>query len=436
MPDDAHWVRAPTEAAQPRPRRLAPLLRQLGPGLVSGAANDDPSGIATYSQAGAQLGYAACWVLLLCYPMMAATQEISARIGRATGGGVVTALRASYPGWAVHLIVALVVFANTVNLGADLGAMADVLHTLAGGPRLAYVALSGLLCAGLLLRLRLRLYMRVVKWAALSLTVYVLAALDAAPSWSGLLRHLPAPALPLDAPSISIIVAVMGTTISPYLFIWQSSLEGERARGLPGLHRLGAAGLAGEEMRRIRADTCAGMAMAVLVAFAVVVTAASTLHASGITAIATVAQAAEELREVAGPLAHLLFSLGILITGLLAVPALAGSAAFAVGEGLGWPVGLARPPGEAKAFHGCILAATAAGVAMNLFDLDPMQALLWSAVANGLLAAPVLVAVMMIASRREIMGRLALSRPLAALGWLTTAAMAATALGLLATLGT
>lgn len=419
----------------PRPR-LHALLRQLGPGLISGAADDDPSGIVTYSQAGAQLGLAACWVVLLCYPLMVVTQEISARVGRATGGGVVAALRAHCPGWAVLGVVALVVFANTVNLGADLGAMADVLSMLLGGPRLAYVALSGAACAGLLLRLRLGLYVRFVKWAALSLTAYVLAAVRAGSPWGGLLHHLPGPELLRDAPSVAILVAVLGTSISPYLFIWQSSLEGEQARGEPGLDGRGAAGLAGDEEKlRIRVDTCAGMAVAVLVAYAVVLTAASTLHASGVVAIETTAQAAEELRRVAGPWTHLLFSLGIVATGLLAVPMLAGSAAFAVGEGLGWTCGLAWAPAEARAFYGCILAATAAGMAMNLLGLDPVRLLLWSAVINGVLAAPVLAAIMLLAGRREIMGRLVLSRPLAALGWLATAAMAATALGFLGTVG-
>lgn len=421
-------------AARPPRRRLA-LLHQLGPGLVSGAADDDPSGIVTYSQAGAQLGYAAGLILLPCSPMMVVTQEISARIGRATGGGVVAALRARYPASVVHGAVALVVFANTVNLGADLGAMADVLRLLFGGPQLAYVALCGAACAGLLLLLRLELYMRVVKWAALSLLVYVVAALGAAPAWGSLAEHLSAPSLPLDAPTVAIVVAVMGTSISPYLFIWQSSLEGERARELPGMRGMAASFLAGEEVRRIRIDTCAGMAVAVLVAYAVVVTAASTLHAAGVTEIGTTAQAAEALHQVAGPLAHLLFSLGILGTGLLAVPMLAGSAAFAVGEALGWPVGLARAPGEARAFNGCILAATAAGVAMNLLRIDPMQALLWSAVINGLLAAPVLVLMMLVAVSPAAMGPLALRRPLAILGWLTAAAMGLAALGLLGTLG-
>jgi Mn2+/Fe2+ NRAMP family transporter len=418
----------------PESRRLRSLLRQFGPGLVTGAADDDPSGIATYSQAGAQLGCAGCWILLLCYPMMVATQEISARIGRATGGGIVAALRTRYPRWVVYLVVGLIAFANTVNLGADLGAMAEVFRLLIGGPRLAYVALFGALCAGLLIRLRLRLYMRFVKWAALSLSVYVLAAIHATSSWGALLR-LPAPSVLLDRSSIAtLVVAVMGTTISPYLFIWQSSLEGERACGMPKLQERDAAVAAGEEAWRIRADTFTGMAVATIVAYAVVVTAASTLHASGITAIETTAQAAEQLRQLAGPLTHILFSLGILATGLLAVPMLAGSAAFAVGEALGRPVGLARMPGEVPAFHGCILAAMAAGVVMNMFGANVMRVLLWSAVINGVLAAPVLVAMMLVATRREMMGWLALSPLLAALGWVTTAAMGAGALGLLVTL--
>ncbi len=444
MPDDGQVLgREPvvplregdTAEAAPSPRGIW-LLRHLGPGLVSGAADDDPSGIATYSQAGAQLGYAACSVLLLCYPMMVVSQEISARIGRATGSGIVAALRGRYPRPAVYGLVALILVANTVNLGADLGAMADVLRLLLGGPRLIYVVLCGTVCAGLLLRLRLPLYVQFVKWAALSLLAYVLAAFGAAPSPGSLLRDLPTQlAIPMDGPALAILVALIGTTISPYLFVWQSSLEGERARGLPGLQGRDAAGLAGEEMRRIRVDTWVGMAVAVLVAYAVVFTAASTLHSAGITEIATTAEAADELRRVAGPLAHIVFSLGILGTGLLAVPMLAGSAAFAVGEGLGWPVGLARAPGKAPAFHACILAATVAGVAMNLAGIEPMRALLWSAIINGAVAVPVLAGMMLIAGRRDIMGQLALSRTLSALGWATTAVMALCAAGLVAAFG-
>lgn len=420
------------------------MLRQFGPGLASGAADNDPSGIATYTQAGAQLGYAACWILLLCFPMMIATQEISARIGRATGSGVIAALRARYPRWLVHGLAGLVVIANTINLGADLGAMADVLQLLFGGSPLAYVALSGAVCVGLLLWLELERYLQFVKWAALSLVVYVLAAFSTAPSWARLLNHLSSQALSFDAPFLAIVVAVIGTTISPYLFIWQSSLEGERARGMPAVRGEGSASLAGREARRIRIDTWAGMALAALVAYAVSVTAASTLHPAGITPIETMAQAATALHRMAGPLAHLVFALGILATGLLAVPMLAASAAFAVAEGLRCPAGLAGLAGlagpagmrsRARAFQSCILAATAAGMAMNILGLNPVRALLWSAVINEVLAVPVLVGMMFIAGRGEIMGRLTLSRPLAAFGWLTAAVMGITAIVMLATIG-
>ena len=406
------------------PRRPAfAALRLLGPGLVSGVADDDPSGIVTYAQAGAQLGFAAGWAVLLCFPLMVATQEICARVGRATGGGVVTALRARYPPWLVGGVVLSVAVANIINLGADLGAMADALRLLLGGERLPLLLLFGVVCAGLLLRLRL--FVRIVAWGSLSLLVYVLAAVLTAPSWEDLLPPVHGTGS-LAAPSgIPILVAVVGTSISPYLFVWHSSLEGEGTRLLPSVSGRAALPLARAEARRIRADTCAGMAVAVLVAYSVTVTAASTFHAAGITDIDTTAHAAELLRQVAGPLAHVLFSVGILATGLLAVPVLAGSTAFAIGEGLGWPVGMAQAPGKAWAFQGCIAVAMAAGVAMNLLGIDPVQALLWSATVNGVLAAPVFAATMLVARQGELMGGLALSRPLATLGWTSVAVAAA-----------
>ncbi|GGF13107.1 iron transporter [Aliidongia dinghuensis] len=420
---------------QRAPGRLE-FLRHLGPGLISGVTDDDPSGIATYSQAGAQLGYAACWIMLLCYPLMAITQEISARIGRATGTGVVGIIRRHYPLWILKPVVALVAFANVVNLGADLGAMADVLRLLVGGSPHLYVVLFGGLCAGLLTFLRYDRYVSFMKWASLSLFAYFLTAFSVPIPWHRVLYHTLVPSLPLDASAIAVFVAVMGTSISPYLFIWQSSLEGERARGLPKLRRHSPTGLlAGEEVNRIRIDTSIGMAFATLVAYAVIVTVAATLHEAGITDIATTAQAAEALRPATGRFAYAVFSLGIIGTGLLAVPMLAGSAAYAIAEGRRWPVGLARAPHEARAFYGCILAATIAGVAMNFARIDPIHALLWSAVINGLLAVPVLVLMMLIAVKPGIMGQLVLGRRLTVLGWLAVAIMAATALGLLLTLG-
>jgi len=406
------------------------VLRYLGPGLVSGVSDDDPSGIATYSQAGAELGYAACWIMLLCYPMMVASQEISARIGRATGSGVIGAIRSHYPRWVLVGIVGLVAFANVVNLGADLGAMADVLGLLIGGPRKLYVVAFGGSCAALLLVLRYRRYVQFVQWAALSLLAYFFTAFSVRIPWGSVLYHTVVPTLPLDRASIAIAVAILGTTISPYLFVWQSSLEGDRMRSLPRAARAPDP----DDARRIRIDTHAGMAVAGLVAYAVIVTAASTLHAAGVANIQTSAEAATALRPAAGALADAVFSLGIVSTGLLAVPMLAGSAAYAFAEGRGAPAGLARAPAEAPAFHGFILAAMALGTALNFIGVDPIRALLWSAVINGLLAVPVLVLIILLAVRTDIMGGLALSRRLAALGWLTTCVMAVAAVALLATL--
>jgi NRAMP (natural resistance-associated macrophage protein)-like metal ion transporter len=406
------------------------ILRYLGPGLVSGISDDDPSGIATYSQAGALLGFAACWIMLFCYPLMVVSQEISARIGRATGLSVVGAIGRHYPRWVLAGIVGLVAFANVVNLGADLGAMADVLGLLIGGPRHLYVVLFGLACAALLLLLRYQRYVRFVAWASLSLLAYFLTAFSVPIPWRTVLHHTVVPMLPLDVPGIAIFVAVMGTTISPYLFVWQSALEADRVRALA----LGRQPPAAGEVRRIRIDTYAGMAVAALVAYAVIVTAAATLHPAGIVDIQTAAQAAEALRPATGALAHLVFSVGIIGTGLLAVPMLAGSAAYALAESRGWPVGLARAPGEARAFYGFILAATLVGTALNFAGISPIRALLWSAVINGVLAVPVLVAMMLVAIKPAVMGGLALSWRLAALGWLTTGVMAATAFALLATL--
>lgn len=422
------------EAARPGRRRRFGLLRHLGPGLISGAADDDPSGIVTYSQAGAQLGYAACWVLLACYPLIVATQEISARIGRVTGGGIIANLRRRYPAWLIAVLAALIVLTNTINLGADLGAMADVMQLLLGGPRLAYVVLWGGLCAGSLLCMRLGLYIRLVKWAALSLLAYVLAAFSVAPAWGIVLRHTVLPALPRDVSSVMILAAVVGTTISPYLFIWQSSLEAERAAHLPDLRASEAAPVARAEIKRIRADTCAGMLVATVVAYAVVVTAGSTLHLAGIGELETTAEAAQALQPLAGPFTHTLFSVGILATGLLAIPMLAGSAAYAVGESRGWPIGLARAPRKAPGFYSVIAASTLAGVALNFVGFNPVRVLVWSAVINGVLSVPMLVAMMLVAVRPEIMGGLALTRPLRIVGWLAACVMGVVALSTLAAL--
>ncbi|HVJ55127.1 MAG TPA: divalent metal cation transporter [Aliidongia sp.] len=422
------------QAGADRPPRLG-IFRSLGPGLISGASDDDPSGIAAYAQAGAMLGYAACWIMLLCYPMMVTTQEISARIGRATGRGVIGIIARHYPRWLLDSIVALVVFANVVNLGADLGAMGSVLHMLIGGPEHLYVVLFGIASVALLMLLTFDRYVGFVKWMTFSLFAYFATAFTVPLPWGQIAYHTFVPELPHDAPSIAVFVAVMGTTISPYLFIWQASLEAERARGLPKLRRFGPnAALAGAEVNRIRIDTFIGMAVATLIAYAVIVTTAATLHGMSSSGLLTAAMVADALRPATGPLAELLFALGILGTGMLAVPMLAGSAAYALAEARGWPVGIARAPREARAFNLFILIATMAGVAMNFAHINAILALLLSAVINGVMAVPVLVMMMLVARRPGIMGQLVLPKRIEILGWITTAIMGATLVGLLSTL--
>jgi NRAMP (natural resistance-associated macrophage protein)-like metal ion transporter len=415
------------------PRSRLSFLRSLGPGLVAGASDDDPSGIASYAQAGALLGYTACWFMLLCYPMMVTTQEISARIGRATGRGLIGMIARHSPRWLLDTIVLLVVGSNIINLGADLGAMGAVLHMITGGPTHLFVVLLGIACAALLFGLSYERYVAFVKWMTLSMFAYFATAFNVDLPWGQIAYHTVVPELPLNAPSVSMFVAVLGTTISPYLFIWQSSLEAERARGLPKLRRFSPLiRLAGDEINRIRIDTFVGMAVAALIAYAVIITSAATLHQQGMVEVRTAAEAAEALRPATGALAEYLFALGILGTGLLAVPMLAGSAAYAVAEARKFPTGLGRLPHQAPVFYGAILAATLAGVAMNFTRINPMQALLGSAVINGLVSVPLLVLMMLVAREPAIMGRLALPRRLLVLGWLSTAIMLVTAIGLVA----
>ncbi len=419
---------APTKPARRRDRWA--ILRHLGPGLVSGVSDDDPSGIAAYSQAGAVLGLAGCWIMPFCYPLMVASQEISARIGRAAGLSVIGAIGRYYPRPVLVGIVALVVFANVVNLGADLGAMAAVLKLLAGGPRLVYVALFGLACALLLFALRYRQYMRFAVCGSVALYAYFLTAFRAPVPWRDVLFHTAVPTLPPGARAIAVFIAVVGTTISPYMFVWQSALEADRLRSDPRAREEAP----GEAVRRIRVDTLAGMAVAALVAYAVIVTAAVTLHPAGIRDIQTAAQAAAALRSAVGRFDGAVFASGIIGSGLLAVPMLAGSAAYGLAEACGWNAGLAREPGEARLFHGLILAATLIGVAINFLGMNPIRALIWSAIINGALSVPILAAMTRLASEPAAMGELAVSRRLAAMGWLTVAVMAATTLALLATL--
>jgi NRAMP (natural resistance-associated macrophage protein)-like metal ion transporter len=401
-------------------------LALLGPGLITGASDDDPSGIATYSQAGAQFGYSMVWVMLFTWPLMAAIQEISARIGRVTGHGIAGNIRRYYPPWLLRGIVALLLVANIINLGADLGAMGEALRLLIGGPPRLYVVAFAVGCALLEIFVRYERYVSILKWTSVSLFAYVATALVVDVPWARVAYNLVVPTLSWDKDYIVAIVAVLGTTITPYCFFWQSSQEAEDERADPAAHSLiDAPDEARSEINRIRIDTYLGMGFSNLVSLFIIITTAATLNAHGITDIQTSAQAAEALRPIAGVFTFALFAAGIIGIGVLAVPVLAGSAAYALGEALDWPTGLARSPLDAKAFYGAIAAATLVGVLINFVHLDPIKALFWSAVINGVVAVPLMVVIMLMAMQQRVMGAFTLPRVLWAMGWLSTAAMTA-----------
>lgn len=410
------------------------LLSVLGPGLITGASDDDPSGIATYSQAGAQFGYALGWVMLFSWPLMSAIQEISARIGRVTGRGIAGNIKQHYPAPVLMGLVSLLVVANTINLGADIGAMAAALKLLIGGPLLVYVGLFAI--ASLLLEIFVDYarYVSVLKWLTLSLFSYVAVALSVHVPWSQMGRDLIIPQISFEKSYLTVVVAILGTTISPYLFFWQAEEEVEEVKERAGAKPLERAPQqARRELKRIRIDTLVGMALSNLVALFIIITTAATLHTHGVTDIQTSAQAAEALRPVAGKFVFLIFGLGIVGTGMLAVPVLAGSSAYAMGEAFGWHVGLARKPGRAKAFYATIAVAMVLGGLLNFTPIDPVKALFWSAVINGVVAVPVMVMMMLLSSNQAAMGHFRLPKLLKALGWLSVLVMAAAAVGMFAT---
>jgi NRAMP (natural resistance-associated macrophage protein)-like metal ion transporter len=412
------------------------LLQVLGPGLITGASDDDPSGIATYSQAGAQVGFGLSWVMLFSWPLMCAIQEISARIGRVTGRGIAGNLKKHYPVPVVYSIVFLLVVANVINIGADLGAMGAGLKLLIGGPQLLYVAAFGLVTVLLEVFSRYSRYVSILKWLTLSLFAYVGVAFVVHMPWVEVAKSLVIPQVTFTPAYMTVVVAILGTTISPYLFFWQAEEEVEEVKERDQAKPLERAPeQAKTEFKRIRIDTYVGMGISNLVALFIILTTAATLHAHGITDIQTSSQAAEALKPIAGPFAFTVFAIGIIGTGLLALPVLAGSSAYAVGETFGWHVGLARKPYRAKAFYWTIAAATALGVLLNYSPIDPIKALFWSAVINGVVAVPVMALMMHLSSNRAAMGDFQLGRALKTFGWLATAVMAAAAVGLFATWG-
>lgn len=412
-------------------RRRTSFLRTLGPGLITGAADDDPSGIATYSQVGAQFGYTLGWTIPFSYPLLVAIQGISAGIGAVTGQGIAQNLRRHYPPWVIRFAVLLLLVANFINIGADLAAMGAALRLLVGGSQLFYAIVFGLLCTGLEILISYRRYVTVLKWLTLSLFAYVAVVLAVDVPWAAALRGVAIPQFAFDSDHAMALVAILGTTISPYLFFWQAGEEVEE------LHRRHLARLgthpraAGAELARIRTDTLFGMGFSHLIALFVIIATAATLHANGITQIETSAQAAEALRPIAGEFTFAVFAVGIIGTGMLAVPVLAGSAAYAVAEMFRWPEGLDRRPREAKAFYATIAAATLGGVALSFTALDPIRALYWSAIINGVLAVPLMAIMVMMASSPRVMGRLTAPWWMVLVGGLTVLVMALATIGFL-----
>ncbi len=407
------------------------LLERLGPGLVTGASDDDPSGIGTYSQAGAQLGFGIGWTMLISYPLMVAIQEISGRIGRVTGHGIAGNVCRNYPAPVVWMLIVLLFVANTINIAADLGAMGDAAKLLVGGPAPLYVVIFAAVSVVAQIFFKYQRYVAILKWLTLVLFAYVIALFVVKVPWGEALAGLVIPRMEWNGAFLTTLVAILGTTISPYLFIWQSSQEAEEQRIDPDKKPLKREPhKEDEEIKRIRFDTLVGMAVSNVIAIAIIMTTAATLHASGKTDIQSSAQAAETLKPVAGELAQFIFALGIVGTGLLAVPVLAGSTAYAVGEGRKWPVGLARKPKEAVAFYSVLALSVGFGVVIDLIGIDPIKALYWSAVINGVMAAPVMVIMMLLVRRRSVMGELIVKGPVYWLGWIATAVMACCIFGM------
>ena len=409
------------------------MLKKLGPGLITGAADDDPSGIATYSQAGAQFGYGMLWSVLFTYPLMVGIQVVSARIGRVTGEGLAANIRRHYPKWLVYALVSLLLVANTINIAADLGAMAAALRLIIGGQAHLYVVLFALGSLGLQIWVPFPRYSPILKWLTMALFAYVATVFLVDVPWTDVARGTLLPSVKLDAAYLVTLVAVFGTTISPYLFFWQASQEVEEQRAAPGQEPLIVKPYqARRNLSRISTDTWLGMGLSNLVAFFIMLTTAVTLHVHGVTDIQTSAQAAEALRPIAGDFAFALFAAGIVGTGLLAVPVLAGSAAYAVAETFEWKIGLGLPLLEARGFYAILTVATLLGVAMNFSAIDPIKALIWSAVINGVISVPIMAVLMLMAVRPDIMGQFVVKRRLWWLGWLATAAMALAVLTMLA----
>ncbi|WP_395402318.1 NRAMP family divalent metal transporter [Pseudoduganella sp. UC29_106] len=410
-------------------------LSKLGPGLITGAADDDPSGIATYSQAGAQFGFGLLWMAFLTYPLMVGIQEVSARIGRISGRGLASNIRRHYPPWLLYTMVGLLLIANTINIAADMAAMGDALRLIAGGKPQLYALGFGVLSMLLQVFIPYTRYVSILKWLTLALLAYFATAMAVKVPWLQVVKSTFVPHMQWKTEYLTTMVALFGTTISPYLFFWQAAQEVEELNADPEAQPLKKAPeQVRPQLRRIKVDTAIGMGFSNLVAWAIMLTTAVTLNAHGILDIQSSAQAASALRPIAGDLAFFLFSMGIIGTGLLAIPVLAGSAAYAMAGAFNWRSSLELEPSAARKFYGIIVAATLGGALIGFLPLDPIKALYWSAVVNGVIAVPIMVVMMLLTTHKGVMGGVKMTRRVRLLGWACTAVMATAAIAMFATM--
>ena len=404
------------------------LSKWLGAGLVTGAADDDPSGIATYSQAGAQYGFGLLWTIVLTYPLMAAIQMVSARIGLVTGRGLAANMQRFYPNKITLPLLFLLLIANTINIAADLAAMSDALKLVIGGPREFYAIMIGMACLALQIFIPYHYYVHILKWLTLSLFAYVGTAFASQIDWTQVARETFLPHISFDAHYVLLVIGVFGTTISPYLFFWQASEEIEDIRvNSKRYPLLEAPQQASSQLKRIKLDTVIGMGFSNIISFFIILTTAATLFSAGLHNIQTSAEAAAALRPIAGEFAFILFAMGIIGTGLLAIPVLAGSAAYAMAELMHKPASLSFKPAAAKHFYAIIAISTLIGVLLDFSGIDAIKALLWSAVINGIVAVPLMFALMHMSSKSSLMGNFTVQGTTRVLGWLATLLMTLTA---------
>lgn len=424
-----------TSPRSPPLNRLRNLLQSIGPGVVTGASDDDPSGIGTYAMAGASFGYATLWTAWLTFPLMASIQFTCAKIGMVSGKGIAGVLRDHYPRPLLYIIVASLMVANTLNAGADILAIAAGINLLIPIPLWTLIIPIGLTIVGIQIVGSYQVIANIFKWLTLSLFTYIGAAFLAKPDWSEVLLKTFSPSIQFDNAFLMILVAILGTTISPYLFFWQANQEVEEEIAKGRTHLSQRKGATKAELSHARWDVIIGMLLSNIVMYFIILATAATLHQAGRTDINSAADAAEALRPLAGDAATWLMAIGLIGTGFLAVPILTGSAAYAVCEIFGWPCSLDAKARQAKEFYITLTLCTLGALLIDFVGINPMDALLWTAVVNGLLAPPLLVLIMLMANNRAVMGEHVGGVLINVLGWLTTALMAAAAVGLFVTSG-